>query len=351
MRMRVAVVVMMLVAPAVTAQPIFNAAFVEFPPPWLDRIYQSQAGYPEKEACFRSLWQQELRAMRKIGITTVIIQHTLSDDDMYFDGQCAAGACADQAITASQTDVIRFSLETILDEAQRTGMTVWVGLRYRNRWNNGKWPDLIQNESARFVRENVAVANAIERSLGARAAAIAGWYIPQEIDNRTPVVDAKRVLSELTAKLDKPVLISAFWRPGGDNYDEDRFIAMLETSVRGSGFEAVLFQDGVGVANLTESSKTAIADVGRRYKRVADALGDRTKLWPVLEVDRCEGCDQPTTLARLRLQAKAAGGRTPRVAYEFTDLLSPIGAKAVDRPDVLALYSQLAQADAVVLCP
>jgi hypothetical protein len=306
-----------------------TGAFIQISPPWYKRrIYDWQEGtLAQKKQCCLNLWRREFENLSRIGIKTVVVQFTVTAESalnkLCFDpgGQVTIGGVP---LSADQNDVVYLSLGAIMENAEKTGMDVWIGLRQKDSWNNDGWPAIVSS-SGSVIQETLDVADALkEKTKLLESKRFAGWYFVPEIDNRKPdgmTVEAlgqagSLMLKELTAKLiavsNKPIAMSGFFLPGNGNIDEKAFLGLLKGTLRGSGINVFIFQDSVGVrdtpatptVHLDEHSIKAIA---ARYASAIDAVGPGIETWPDVELMVGGGNDAPATnINRLIDQLTAA---------------------------------------------
>ena len=196
----------------------------------------------------REEWETLFADMRAIGIDQVFLQWTRADGVAFY-------------ATPDDQDTERPIVETLLELAAAHGMRVWVGLAHDPGW----WAGIDRSRPATEVEvflarrrlENLAVAEALAATVAQRAT-FAGWYVPDEIDDRN-WLGAERTalvagyLDDMLGGLrtltpGAAVAVSGFgqgWATPGQLAEQ--WSAIL-TRAR---IDLVLFQDGIGAGKLT----------------------------------------------------------------------------------------------------
>jgi hypothetical protein len=260
-------------------------------------------------------WQQLFDELRAIGINTLFLQWTVLDQKPVF--QIARHE------TAADTP-----LASILDLAARSGIRVWVGLAMDSSyWEEIKQtPELLKPYFRKRLQDLAGFLDDLNATTA--GAPFAGWYIPDEIDDRTwldPVKRAvlKKYLAETVRQLrarrpGSKVAISGF---SNSFADPDLLASFWTDVIRAAGIDLLLFQDGVG------EGKVALEDIGLYYAaldRGVRSVG--AQLGAVVELFRLmpDGRRQPAMIGRIREQMAAANRLTsfPAVAFSIPDYMS-----------------------------
>lgn len=255
-------------------------------------------------------WDLLFDELAAIGVRDVIVQWAAYDDVAFYAsstfGQTAAPV-----------------VETVLDKAGRRGLRVRLGLAA----DSGFWqkidrdPKLVEVYFRRQLLANLAAAAELA-PLALKNPAFAGWYLTEEIDDKSWLDDDKRkvlaaYLRELVAGLSalapgRDTLISGF----SNGFAEPAVLARFwEGLLADTGLSGLLLQDGVGVGKLEP-------DEARLYfEALAPALRAKGKaFFPVVEtfvqVDgpplndkdfRAEPASLPGLLERIAAAAPSGG--------------------------------------------
>jgi hypothetical protein len=260
-------------------------------------------------------WSRLVGDLRSIGISDLFLQWTAVERKAFFH-------------TAALDALANTPLPNILDLAAHAGIRVWIGLSLDTRyWEEIKQgPDLLRAYFYRRVRELRGFVDDLN-SMVSRAP-FAGWYITDEIDDRTWLDPTKRALlkryladtvSLLKARRSgSKVAISGF---SNSFADPDLLAAFWVDLLEGSGIDLLLFQDGVG------EGKVAIEDIplyyeplNRAVSRTGGQLGAVVELFSLMP----NGQRVPAMIARIREQIAAADRLTsfPPVAFSVPDYMS-----------------------------
>ena len=168
-------------------------------------------------------------------------------------------------------------------------------------------------------------------------APFAGWYIPDEIDDRTWLDPGKRAV--LKKYLAETVALLKARRPGSkvaisgfsNSFADPELLGSFWADViRASGIDLLLFQDGVG------EGKVALENVGLYYAALDRAVrGAGAQLGAVVELFSlmADGRRIPAGVGRIRGQIAAANRLMsfPVVAFSVPDYMSHLaGRQAAD---------------------
>jgi Domain of unknown function (DUF4434) len=269
-------------------------------------------------------WRQLFEEFREIGINTVFLQWTVVDRKPLFQ-------------TARHEMGASTPLALILDLAEQSGVRVWFGLAFDSSyWEEIKQPPGMLRPY--FHRRLQDLAGFLDNLNATTAGApFAGWYIPDEIDDRTWLDPEKRAilkkyLAETVAllKARRPgsrVAISAF---SNSFADPDLLASFWADVIRASGIDLLLFQDGVG------EGKVALENIGLYYgaldravRSVGAQLGAVVELFSLTS----DGHRLPAGTSRIREQIVIAHQLTsfPVVAFSIPDYMSRLaGRRASD---------------------
>jgi len=262
-----------------------------------------------------SQWQQLFDELRAIGINTLFLQWTVVDRKPLFQ-------------TARHESATNASLASILDLAAQSGIRVWFGLALDSSyWEEIKQPaEVLKPYFHRRLRELAGFLD--DLNAAAAGAPFAGWYIPDEIDDRTWLDPGKRtVLKKYLAgtvallKTQRPgskVAISGF---SNSFADPDLLASFWADVIKTSGIDLLLFQDGVG------EGKVALENIGMYYEALDRALRrGGAQVGAVVELFSLtpDGRRLPAKVDRIREQIAAASRLTsfPTVAFSVPDYMS-----------------------------
>jgi hypothetical protein len=344
-----------LAAPARAAGDLPSGGFIQLPPPWYRRVYHAESSLAEKRRQLEALWHRELRNLRAIGFDSVVIQHSVADDSVFFDREVRLG---DRSLRPDPQDLVRWSIGTIIEQARREQMSVWVGLRFRSDWNNKGWGALVADPRP-VIDETLAVATALKASGVLDTDTFAGWYITPEFDNArvaNPKATAraghellKTLCSGLKDIQDRPIAISGYYRIRKvdqtrisflmGHLSEGEFLDLLEGTLAGTGVRYFIFQDGVGVEDSRKSPKSRLSpeEIGALKNRFRGVVTRCERLgitaWADVELFVGEEGSLPaTSLTRLLDQSKAAEVFPKTLVYSASHHLTALGgAPGADR--------------------
>src|SRR4051794_25469418 len=156
-----------------------TAGFIQIPPPWYRRVYEAEGELPDKKRTLEDFWRQELHNLRALGFDSVVIQSCVADETVFFDADVPLG---DRTLRPEPGDIVRWSVGSVIEQARREGMKVWLGLRSRADWNGMTWERLVTVPRP-VIDETLAVARALSAAGMLETKTFAGWYITPEIGN------------------------------------------------------------------------------------------------------------------------------------------------------------------------
>ena len=265
-------------------------------------------------------WRQLFNEFRTIGINTLFLQWTVLDRKPLFR-------------TARLETTDNTPLAAILDLATQFGIRVWFGLALDSSyWEEIKQsPELLRPYFHRRLQQLVGFLDDLNATTA--GAPFAGWYIPDEIDDRTwldpgKLTILKKYLAETVSllKARKPgskVAISGF---SNSFADPDLLASFWADVIRVSGIDLLLFQDGVG------EGKVALENIGLYYQALNTAVrGAGAQLGAVVELFSLtpDGRRLPAMVGRIREQIATANRLTsfPTVAFSIPDYMSHLAGR------------------------
>lgn len=211
-------------------------------------------------------WRAEMADFRRAGMKTLILQWLASGDASFLAGE-------------GQRDPTR----VILEEADRIGMQVFLGLAmdnaWWNRWNDDAFLDKIAGRSAALARE-------IRHRYGQHAS-FGGWYVPLETwdQDYTPeeVTRLRRCFRSISDACkresgERPVAISPFISGKASPEVLGRVYASL---LKDSGIDLVLLQDGVGARGWDDNLEEYVIPAFRAMRDACLSAG--VELWANVE--------------------------------------------------------------------
>jgi hypothetical protein len=263
-------------------------------------------------------WRQLFEELRTIGINTLFLQWTVLDRKPLFR-------------TAKHEITDNMPLAAILDLAAQFGIRVWFGLALDSSyWDEIKQsPELLRPYFHRRLQHLVGFLDDLNATTA--GAPFAGWYIPDEIDDRTWLDPGKRTI--LKKYLAETVSLLKARRPGSkvaisgfsnSFADPDLLASFWADVIRATGIDLLLFQDGVG------EGKVALENIGLYYQPLARAVRSvGAQLGAVVELFSLmpDGRRLPAMTSRIWEQIATANRLTsfPAVAFSVPDYMSHFG--------------------------
>lgn len=285
-------------------------------------------------------WTALFASLRAVGIDEIVVQWSVDGEvPLYASTQFPAAP--------------RNVLPAVLEAAGGQGLRVVLGLVHDPAYwaRIEREPKLVRVYFRRLCAHSLAVAGELAALVRGNPA-FAGFYIPQEIDDRNWLDPARNTvlteyLGDLTTGLhavapDVPVAISGFSNAFAD---PDLLRQFWESLLGTTGIDRVLFQDGIGVAKLHHG------EAGLFLAAVSRAAQAKGRVYtPVVETfTQVDGPPQndkpfravPAPLDRLQRQLRVAGAapHTGIVAFSLPEYCSPFGG-----PEAAALYAAYKQA-------
>jgi hypothetical protein len=256
-------------------------------------------------------WRRELDAMRRAGISFVIVQWLQMNDSRFIPAD-------DKAVDPTRI---------ILEYADDHGMKVYIGLAHADLW----WTRLRdQRYLDRAAHASARVANEAWARYGTHRS-FAGWYLPQELrDASYPPrhIDALRTfmkgLGDHCRALSgtKPVLISPSM---SGLVAPDMFERSYASLLSGSGVDVVIFQDGVGARGWDGDLEQRVVPYFKAMRAACRTAG--VELWSDIEVFEHAGKPPrsvPASIERIRRQIDAESPYVESfVMFDFFHYMSP----------------------------
>lgn len=266
-------------------------------------------------------WDTLFDTYQRLGIREIIVQWINYED-------------ANVSLEKQDHEYSLSAIRNILDRAARHDMRVTVGSVFLSSfWERVKAePHLVE---IHFMRVRAGTFKAIKRIAPQlqNNPAFAGWYISQEIDDRTWLDESyKSVLCSFIKGLhkdlsmlvpDKPISISSFSNAWASPGKLGRFWRDVADS---SGVDRVLFQDGVGVNKLSIEEVPIYLAVMQR-----EMQGASCRVQPVLEIfTQLEGTGfraEPTSAERIRKQMDEESPYAPDgvILFSVAEYMSSLG--------------------------
>jgi hypothetical protein len=268
-------------------------------------------------------WRQLFDELRAVGINTLFLQWTVVDRKPLFQ--------------TARHETANAPLASILELAAQSGMRVWFGLALDSAyWEEIKQPaELLRPYFHRRLQDLAGFLDDLNATTA--GAPFAGWYVADEIDDRTWLNPDKRAV--LKKYLTETVALLKARRPGSkvaisgfsnSFADPDLLASFWADVIRASGIDLLLFQDGVG------EGKVALENIGLYYEALDRAVrGVGAQLGAVVELFSltADGRRLPAKVGRIREQIAVADRLTsfPVVAFSIPDYMSHLaGSQAGD---------------------
>ena len=192
-------------------------------------------------------------------------------------------------------------------------------------------PELLRSYFHRRLQHLVGFLDDLNATTA--GAPFAGWYIPDEIDDRTWLDPGKRTI--LKKYLAETVSLLKVRRPGSkvaisgfsnSFADPDLLASFWADVIRATGIDLLLFQDGVG------EGKVALENIGLYYQALDIAVrGAGAQLGAVVELFSLtpDGRRLPAMVGRIREQIATANRLTsfPAVAFSIPDYMSHLAGR------------------------
>lgn len=276
-------------------------------------------------------WKQLFDYFRAIQLNTLIIQWTVHDEVAF-------------TASGSSGEASGSTLDMLLEEADRNGMQVFVGLvSDSDFWKRIEQPP----ENVRLYLDDLRkrtldLATQLLPLVRGRAS-FKGWYIPEEIDDVNWVgAEARQILldhmSELCSSLKK-------WIPGKDialsgfsngNLSPASLQALWIELLGRAEVDIVMFQDGVGVHKLSLEMLPSYLEA---LRQALDMVG--RDLYVIIEIFRSTNTRNhredrfqavPAAFEHIRQQLKTASPYAENlIAFSVPEYMTPFGGIAAAR--------------------
>ena len=238
------------------------------------------------------------------------------------------GASVTLAETAGATDTAeRDPIGTILAAAEQRDMQVWLGLSLDPNYWQGVF------DPAASAASNTALMLELEALYGA-SPALAGYYLPEEIDDRSFVSATAHesmiqyLAAMVTAAHDqvgRPVMVAPYF---GIAPDGAAYAAWWDTTLARAPVDVIAMQDGVGTRRTTAAEGVpvyaALAPVAAKHGVALWSdleVFEQTHGWPVDDLAwQAQSARVETVLEQLALEAPYV---TKFVTFDFTHHMSP----------------------------
>jgi Domain of unknown function (DUF4434) len=268
-------------------------------------------------AAKKAWWQDQLAAMKAVGMDTVIIQYVGYGDQYFYPTQ------VDGAVPMRDDP-----LEHILAAADDTRTRVFMGLQL----NDAFWNDEFDSEAN--LARNSATLNELYRRYRSHPS-LAGWYVPEEISDHTPrKPELAEALIEYIGKITAlahettglPVMISPYF---GQQPDAEAYARWWDEKALGRmNIDILAMQDGVGTHRTTIAESRpvyeALKPVLRRHGVAFWANNesfDQTHGWPV---DEDGWAARPVDFDTFMEQVNSTAPFVKKiVTFEFTSYMNP----------------------------
>ena len=218
-------------------------------------------------------------------------------------------------------------LRDILDAADERGMRVFLGLGLDPTFWQGQFDPLASAE------ENVALMLRLEELYGA-SPALAGWYLPEEIDDRrfvaADVHEAALVYLEAMVRAahertGRPVMVAPYF---GMNPNGPAYAAWWDATLARAPIDIIALQDGVGTRRTTTEEGVpvfqALAEVAARHGVALWSdleVFEQIHGWPV---DTGSWQARPARIEQVLHQLELEAPHVDKiVVFDFTHYMSP----------------------------
>lgn len=280
----------------------------------------------------RAEWERLFADMAAIGISQVFLQWTFADGVAFYAEE-----------PPRPDDVPMVDVPFAL--AERHGMRLWLGLAHDAGWWAGIDRARPANEVEVFLARrrlaNLAVARALAPVAAGRAA-FAGWYVPDEVDDKNWLgAERTALLADYLAALGRDlatlapgagIAVSGFAQGWGT---PGQVAALWGTLAARAPLSVLLFQDGIGAEKLSLDDlpaylpglRAALAPHGKRLGVVVE-LFDTTS-----PRDGATFAAVPAPLGRVERQLDVVTREVdgPVVGFSVPNYLSPFGGAAAGR--------------------
>jgi hypothetical protein len=229
--------------------------------------------------------------------------------------------------STSPDSAARDPIGTILRAAEQRDVQVWLGLSLDPNYWQGVFDPVASAES------NTALMLELERLYGA-SPALAGYYLPEEIDDRSFISDTAheamtQYLAAMTTaahdQVGRPVMVAPYF---GINPNGEAYAAWWDETLERAPLDVIAMQDGVGTRRTTAAEGVpvyaALAEVAARHGVALWSdleVFEQTHGWPVDDLAwQAQPARIETVVEQLTLEAPYV---TKFVTFDFTHHMSP----------------------------
>lgn len=217
-------------------------------------------------------------------------------------------------------------LGELLAAAEELGFDVWLGLSLDPAY----WQGVFDPEGS--AAANIALMHTLEELYG-DSPALAGYYLPEEIDDRSFVSESAHAamtqylaaMADAAHALNRPVMVAPYF---GMNPDGGAYAAWWDVALQAADIDVIAMQDGVGTRRTTAEQGVPVY---RALKVVTDRHGvalwsdlevfEQTHGWPV---DDLAWQAQPATIESVIEQLELEAPFVAKfVVFDFTHYMSP----------------------------
>lgn len=234
-------------------------------------------------------------------------------------------------------------LRHMLAAAEQLDMQIWLGLGLDPSF----WQGQFDAEAA--AAQNIGIMQRLHELYGA-SPALAGWYLPEEINDRTFVGAEihEAMIRYLTAVADaaheqtgKPVMVAPYF---GMTPDGPAYATWWDTTLERADIDVIAMQDGVGTRRTTTEEGVpvfaALAEVAAKHGVALWSdleIFEQVHGWPVDEgAWQARPADIERVIHQLELEAPYV---EKFVAFDFAHYMSPrLGGEAAALYDAYRAY-------------
>jgi hypothetical protein len=284
----------------------------------------------------RADWERLFADMAAVGVKQVFVQWTWADGVAFY-----------ATVPAGADDVP--VLDLLFELADAHGMRVWLGLAHDAGWwagiDRNRPPTEVEVFLARRRLANVAVARALAPQVAQRSA-FAGWYVPDEIDDKNWLgADRGALVTQYLTELGGALLplvpgariaVSGFAQGWGT---PDQVAALWSSILTRAPIGLLLFQDGIGAGKLTLDELAIYLPL---LRRVSDDAGKQLGIVVELFAQGDDGSGTtpgfsavPAPLARVEQQLALAQrwASGPLIAFSVPNYMSDFAGAPAARLD------------------
>gem|GEM_PF-569512 len=215
----------------------------------------------------------------------------------------------------------------ILDAAEELGMQVFLGLGLDPTFWQGQF------DPRASADENIALMLRLEALYGS-SPALAGWYLPEEIDDRrfvapdvheAAIAYLEAMVRAAHERTGRPVMVAPYF---GMNPNGPAYAAWWDTTLQRAPIDIIALQDGVGTRRTTTEEGipvfAALAEVAARHGVALWSdleVFEQIHGWPV---DTGSWQARPATIEQVLHQLQLEAPYVEKfVIFDFTHYMSP----------------------------